>query len=298
MITFDNRIWVVLVNYNGALDTIDCIKSLNAQTIIPYVAVVDNSSTDNSCDLLRNEYSESDNVFLIRAKSNNGFSAGNNIGIEFAKSKGAEYILLLNNDTIASPNLIEEFLIHSDINTAISPRINYYSKKDILWYGGGHIDRRTARATHIAQDTIDCYDVNLSTPKETGFLTGCCIWIPVALLNKVGLLDEDYFMYSEDVDYSIRLKENGAKLMYLPSALIYHKVGSSAGVGSIITEYYGNRNRILLLRKHKFPLSAWLFTYFSRIILYTKGLVFQSNQRIIGKAIIDATRDVRGKVDL
>lgn len=298
MVTVDDRIWVVLVNYNGVLDTIDCINSLNSQTIIPCVVVVDNSSTDNSFCVLQNKFSDIDNVFLIEAKSNNGFSAGNNIGIEFAKEKGAEYILLLNNDTVVCSNLIEEFLSHSKLNTAISPRINYYSKKDTLWYGGGHIDTRTARATHIAQDNIDFYDANNSAPKDTEFLTGCCIWIPVPLINKVGLLDEDFFMYCEDVDYSIRLKENGADLMYLPSALIYHKVGSSAGVGSRFTEYYGNRNRILLLRKHKFPLSAWLFTYFSRIILYIKGLILHSNQRVIGKAIIDATRDVRGKVEL
>lgn len=290
----NTKIWVVIINYRGAQDTIDCIKSIDNQTVVPSVVVVDNASPDDSFLTLQKSLFGRTNITLLRANDNDGFAAGNNIGIKYALKKNAEYILLLNNDTITDPQLIESFLRNTSPDTAISPRINYYSKKNTIWYAGGRIEHLTARAKHIGQNQIDTYNNNTS-PVPTDFLTGCCIWLPVSVIMNVGFMDEDYFMYIEDVDFSLKLKEHGIKLVFLPEALIWHKVGASSGTGSKFTEYYGNRNRILLLRKHHFPASAWFFTLFSRFLLFVRGIILNNNQKIIGLALFDAARDFRGK---
>ena len=145
------KVAIILVNYNGAEDTLECIASILKSQYENYkIIVVDNCSTDSSYEIL-DKQKEFYNFVLIKAKSNDGFSAGNNIGIKYALNNGADYILLLNNDTVVETDLIgyllEGFKNSNNCGATIC-KIMCYPQKSIIWYGGGTLSKKTARTVH------------------------------------------------------------------------------------------------------------------------------------------------------
>lgn len=240
---------IILVNYNGAADTIDCINSLrNIKYKNIEIIVVDNSSTDDSVELL-NEYLNKANEKLIISKQNKGFSAGNNIGIQYAQLEKMDYVLLLNNDTVVEPDFLSEMInsrqSDSDVMTGT---ICYYTDPQKIWFAGGSVNPLTGRTTHWSKDKEI---TNLSHEiKEISFVTGCEMLIPIHVITKVGLLDEDYFLYGEDTDYSLRLSKNGIKMLFCPTSIIFHKVSSSTKKLSQTIQYYSVRNRRILIKKN------------------------------------------------
>ena len=122
--------------------------------------------------------------------------------------------------------------------------------------------------------------------------------IPRSVLDKAGLLDEQYFMYWEDMDYSLRLKEAGVSIRYLPNAKVWHKVGMSGGSQSRMAIYYSNRNRFFLMKKYRFGSTAWLYTVITRFIKYIQSLIHGNNDRVIIRAWCDYRKGITGKVDI
>ena len=254
---------IILVNYNGYQDTIECIKSLNKMDYAEYkVIVVDNCSTDNSFEVLqenKNEY----NFELLKADENKGFSAGNNVGIKYALSQDCDYILLLNNDTVVETDFLTKLLEgfkYSDKCGATISKILFYSKPDTLWYAGGSLNSRTARTEHWGYNTKDMPDNNRMT--KVSFATGCCLCMARETVEKIGLLDEDYFLYDEDAEYSYRIQKYGYDIIYVPQAIIYHKVSASTGAGSPMSQYYMVRNKYYFIKSNFVglnKLSAYLY---------------------------------------
>lgn len=242
-------VYIILLNYNGAKDTIDCISSIRKSNYKSYrIVVVDNASTDNSLEILRKEKEVYDFDLVISDK-NNGFSAGNNLGIQFALKNEAEYILLLNNDTIVEKdfliNLLEtEKKYNNDI--VVTSKILYFDFKNIIWYGGGSFNKITSRVKHIEINKID--DKIDNREREVTFISGCCMLIPSKILLKVGFFEEKYFLYCEDTDYCCRLMKNNIKMIYNPKSIIYHKVNSSTKKISNMITYYNVRNKKLIIK--------------------------------------------------
>jgi len=254
-------VFVSIINYNGTANTLECLKSLNNQkTSFPLcVLVVDNGS--------KTPFSVNHNNFknfrfkLISNKDNLGFSGGHNTGIRFALEHGADYVLLLNNDTLADSRLIEELVKVAETDRKIGiigPKI-YFSKgyefhKDrytpselgkVIWYAGGVMDWDNVLGFHRGVDEVDKgqYD----RLEETQFVSGCCMLIKKEVFQKIGFLDERYFLYYEDIDYNERVRKGKYTIMYVPTALIWHKNAASAGgSGSNLQDYYITRNRMLL----------------------------------------------------
>ncbi len=257
---------IILVNYNGSDDTIECISSL-ARCVKQdfFIVVVDNSSTDTSVKKLK----EAQSIYkfeLLVALDNKGFSAGNNIGIMYALEQKAEYILLLNNDTIVSPDfldyLLEGFKEFPNCGATIG-KILYENQRNKIWYAGGALNHKTARTEHFNYGK-DNLNKNEALVKVT-FATGCCLCLSSESVNKVGLLCEDYFLYEEDTDYSLRLTERGYDIIYVPKAIIYHKVSASVGECSPMAQYYITRNKYTLIRKHFMGINkvtAYLYSTF------------------------------------
>lgn len=242
---------VILINYNGARDTIECIESLNNITDTSLrLIIVDNKSSDNSIDLIK-QAQDQYSFDLLEAEENNGFSSGNNIGIKYALNMGAEYILLLNNDTVVTADfltqLLEPFNKYSDCGAAIS-KILYYSQPDTIWYGGGSINNATGRTEHWRINEKDNNDN--SDIQEVSFASGCCLCLKADAIKKVGFLNEDYFLYEEDADYCLRMVKEGFKIYYVPKSVIYHKVSASVGQGSSMSQYYLVRNKYYLIKLH------------------------------------------------
>lgn len=250
-------IYVIIVNWNGKKDTLECLSSLllvRKQYPLLSVVIVDNDSKDGSPEEIKKHYPW---AYCIHSDQNLGFAGGNNKGIAYALDHDADYIWLLNNDTIVDKNVLSMMSSFQDpVVGAVGSKIYFfkgheyhhdrYKKKEcgkVLWYAGGLIDWKNMLASHRGVDEVD--DGQFDTQIETDFITGCSFCIRSEVIRKVGLLDESYFMYMEDLDYSLRIQKLGFKTVYNPCSVLWHKnASSSGGSGSSLHEYYQTRNRL------------------------------------------------------
>lgn len=245
------KVFIILVNYNGADDTIECIDSIRKISYTNYeIIVVDNCSTDNSVSVLE-KYSQEANFILLKSDVNNGFSAGNNIGIKEALNKSCDFILLLNNDTLVTSDFLEKLISgfnRSDRCGVTISKIYYAKEPELLWYDGGSLSLSTAITKHWHYHQDDSHE--FKQPQQVSFATGCCMCLSRKAIEDVGLLDEDYFLYEEDADYCCRILTAGYEIYYIPDSVIYHKISSSTGESSPLSQYYTVRNKYLLIRKN------------------------------------------------
>lgn len=252
-------VYVIILNWNGWRDTIECVDSvklLRHESFLLNIVIVDNGSTDDSYSQLVRKYPS---IPILQSKKNSGFSGGNNIGITYALSKNADYICILNNDTVVHKNLLEEILkVASQTHAGIvSPKI-YFAKgfefhkerypKDLLgkaiWYAGGEIDWKNVYAYHRGVDAVD--KGQFDTEAKTDFASGCAMLVCKSVFEKIGLFDETYFLYFEDSDLSQRAIRKGFSIYFAPKAFLWHKNAASAGgSGSSLQDYYISRNRML-----------------------------------------------------
>lgn len=266
----NKRVFIIVVNYNNYNDTIECVESLKDIDYENYqIIIIDNGSQNDSYDELKKKLP---NCLIMRSDKNLGFAGGNNLGIKYALTNGADYILLLNNDTIVEKDFLTYMVKAAEEDEKIGivgGKINYYDKKDCIWFAGGKIDWLKFRVEHIGQREIDRgqYDKRC----EITFMTGCCMLIKRKVFEKVGLLPEEYFMYFEDVDFCVRASEAGFKIIYEPKAKIYHKVGfSSGGEESPFALRWNNRNRILFMKKYKYNVKKWSFIFTILFFIVTR----------------------------
>lgn len=278
------KIFIIILNWNRFEDTFEClksVKSLNTQGYDLKVLIVDNGSTDGSLKKLK----EIKNIDLVSNNDNLGFAGGNNIGIKYALEKGADYVVILNNDVILEKNSLKHLVKAALDNPkfgALSPKIffeknyefqkNKYSEADkgkVIWYAGGTIDWKNVYGEGRGVDEVDKGLFNQLI--STDFATGTCMLLTRDALKKVGMFDEKYFMYYEDTDLSQRLKKRGFEVAYVPDSVIWHKVSQSSGIGSELNDYFITRNRMLFGLKY-----ASLRTKFA---LIREGLKLLSNGR-------------------
>ncbi len=256
------KVIIVIVSYNSAEDLPECLTSVKNLLTTNYsllTIVVDNSSDDNSVDVAKKF-----DVEVIENSENLGFSGGANVGIKATQKFGANFILLLNPDTTVHPSLIYEFLKIAKKNEKIgilSPKIYFYPgfefhksryKKEelgkVIWYAGGVIDWDNVLASHKGVDEVDSGLYNKIT--ETDFATGATMMIKVEVFKKIGNFDEKFFLYLEDLDFSLRAKKAGFSILYVPKAIAWHKWARATGGGSALQDYYFTRNRLLFGLKY------------------------------------------------
>ncbi|MBE6049619.1 MAG: glycosyltransferase family 2 protein [Clostridium sp.] len=261
-------VYIILVNYNGVEHTLECIESLQKINYKNFkIIVVDNASFDDCCNIVSKKYKD---VYCIQSSENLGFAAGNNIGIKVALKEKADYILLLNNDTTVEKNflniLVDEQFKSTEVGVTISKIKNYYNR-NIIWYAGGDIDLFKANTIIYGLREEDKGQFN--TKKEVGFASGCCMLINREVIENVGYLDESYFLYYEDTDYSVRIRKGGYKMIYCPESVIYHKESVSTERFSENYQYYFVRNR-LLFTKNNMSLKSKLTGYCMFILWFIK----------------------------
>ena len=261
------HISIIIVNYNTPDETKDCLRSLKDLESWGFdyqIIVVDNGSKE-SIKFNKTFLKNNPKVELITSASNLGFTGGNNLGIKHAlDTYDSDYFLLLNSDTVVEKDFLKELylLARSDSKIGlITSKIYFhkgyefhhdsYQKQDlgkVIWYAGGQIDWLNLNSFHRGVDEVD--RGQFEQAEETEFCTGCSMLISREVIERVGLLDDRFFLYSEDVDYSLRVKKAGLKLFYCPQSVVYHKTSSSTGgSGSNLQVYYQTRNRLLLTFK-------------------------------------------------
>lgn len=280
------KIFIVIVNFNGWKDTIECLKSIKQLSAVSCqltAVVVDNGSTDESIKQLKKQK----DMTLLKNNTNTGFTGGNNLGIKYSLEQGADFVMLLNNDTIVKENLIQHLLdATKQENVGIcTPKIyfypefefhkNRYSQKEkgrVVWSAGGIVDWENVLASNRGVDDTDIGQYE--TPYASDFATGACMFVKAEVFEKVGLLDERYFLYLEDVEFSQRVKKAGYKIMFVPKAIVWHKVSQSSKIGGELNDYFITRNRLFFGMKHA-PLRAKIALFRESIRLLNNGRNWQ-----------------------
>jgi GT2 family glycosyltransferase len=266
------KIFVVVLNWNRDKDTIECLKSVNKLSTSGNqlsVIIVDNASSDDSVNKISTFIKNKPESELVINKQNLGYSGGMNVGIRHALKRGANYIVVLNNDTILDKKLLVAFLKTAKKHKrtgAICPKIYFakgfefhkkrYKKSNlgkVIWFAGGKIDWANVYAENRGVDEVD--KGQFDKVEETDFATGNCMFLNAEALKEVGLFREDYFMYLEDVDLCVRFKKAGWKILYTPKAKLWHKVAQSSRIGSDLNDYFITRNRMIFGIKYA-PLRA------------------------------------------
>ncbi len=260
------NVFISIINYNGEKDTLECLRSIEKipqKDIKLSVVVIDNASKTRF-SVPKDEFKKI-NLKVIRTEENLGFSGGQNEGIIYSLENGADYVVVLNNDTFVDPNLVKELLkgFEDDKHIGVvSPKIYFardhefhkdrYTQEDlgkVIWYAGATMDWKNVIGHHRGVDEVD--KGKFDEISHTGFATGCCMMIKREVINQIGLFDHNYFLYYEDADYSMRAKAESYKIAYIPKAVVWHKnAGSSGGSGSKLQDYYITRNRLLFAMKY------------------------------------------------
>lgn len=261
-------IGVILVNFNNEHYTLPCLESLtqvnypNLDTI-----VVDNGSKPESVQAIRDAYPD---VTLIDLGENRGFTGGNNAGIRRALDNGDDYIILLNNDTTVAPDMFDILIdvMEKDPSIGVTgPTIYYHDHPDMIWSIAGAIDWKHGRSSMIGLNETDNGQFGHS-PREADFITGCALMVRREVWEKVGLLDDDFFIYYEETEWCVRAGRAGYKICYVPQAKMWHKISIEARAASPWAYYYMTRNRFLFLNKTRASIQSWLNVWFEYVRTY------------------------------
>lgn len=263
---------IIILNWNRWKDTIECVESCSKLSYPTFrILIVDNGSTDGSEAILRKRFPD---IEFIQTHANLGF-AGNNVGIRYALEQGADYVWLLNNDTVVDVEALSALVQVAESDKTlgmVGSKIFYHDNPRLLWYAGAELDpHRPYRLAHrgVNEEERGHYDEIV----ETGYVTGCSLLARREMIDSIGLLDEDFFLYFEDTDWNARAKAAGWKLVYNPHSLVYHKVSMSVGgQASPLMYYYSARNLLYFVKRH-FPgrfLPALIFVLYEYVLVNLK----------------------------
>lgn len=285
---------IIIVHYQNAKDTYDCVKSILdglTPAMQPYLIIVANTPLDNILLPLSHKYKK---IRLIKTNENIGVAAGNNCGIKEALDLDCRYIILLNNDTLIGPGLIEKMIAYAQKNKSIgiiSPKIYFapgfefhkerYKKSEqgkVIWYAGGILDWSNIYGLHRGVDEVDRGQYDRAV--DTDFATGCCMLVKREVIEKIGFSDEKYFLYFEDIDYCLKARKNNFQIKYYPEVFLWHKNAASSGKpGSSTHIYYQTRNRLYFGFKYA-SIRTKKSLFIDSIRLLLKGGVYK-------KAVLD-----------
>jgi GT2 family glycosyltransferase len=288
-------VWIVCVNYNGLTDTLKCLRSLTAAAA-PDVVVVDNASTTDPRGVLASEFPD---IHILRNDVNLGFAGGNNAGIRHALAHGAEWVLLLNNDTVVSPELLDRLSEAASAHPAfgiIGPVINSMDEPDAVMTDGcvfndrnyaGFFQRRPVTLARTVPPTIVDVDI----------VNGCCMMISASVFKSIGFIDERFFLVHEESDFCLRARRAGFKCGVIGDVLVWHK-GSSTfkRTASPLQRYYDARNLHLLLKKHgrahqrgRGVAASWL--QYLRHVYYLYALARERGDHATATAVLNGLYD-------
>lgn len=256
------KVCCVILTWNDIDNLTECLHSISKLTYTNLEIVVsDNGSTDGTLETLKRDFPD---VTVIANGKNLFWAGGNNVGIEYAMADGAEYIFLLNNDIVVDPELVSELVHVGEKDPSIGmlgPKIYYYEDDGIdgrkIWYAGAKISRWRGVAAHVGIRSLDSklYDAI----DDTDYITGCALMVKRKVVEDIGLIDPVYVAYGEDMDWSYRAGLAGYRLVYVPAAMLWHKIGAYWGVVSKRKIKQKLRSQLIFFWRYS-PKLAWVTT--------------------------------------
>lgn len=264
-------LYVIILNYNGGEDTIRCIESVRKSNYNRFkILVVDNGSEDASHFLLGKMFTD---IEILQSGKNLGYAGGNNIGIEYALKRGAEYICLLNNDVVIAQDMLSILVenLQEDDKKVVGPAILFWNEERV--YSTGAIInfwKGTAKFINFEQSYRDIE----KKPISCDYLEGTCLMFSERTLREVGMMPEEYFMYFEETEWCCKAKKKGYDVVCIPLAKLWHKGSASVNKIEGFKAYYENRNRVLFEKRNAPTIQKIFFYHY---------LVLQTIYRIIRK---------------
>lgn len=282
------RLSIITVNYNGLEDTCELIDSIPFNDSME-VIVVDNASQQDEATVIENKYPY---VKVIRSEKNLGFAGGNNLGVMAAKG---HFLFLINNDTY-----FKEFNIHSLFNCldssptigVVCPKIRFsWGEHPLQFTGYTPLSRITVRNRSIGFGEEDTGRYNVSHP--TPYAHGAAMMLKREVIDRVGLMPECYFLYYEEIDWSMMITRAGYNIWYEPACTIYHKESQTTGHNSPLRTYYITRNRLLLVKRNWIGITKYLSYCYLIFIVATRDILkfVLTGHWPLAKAIIYGIKD-------
>ena len=244
----------VILNTNRRADTLDCLQSLT-QSSYPNsrIMVLDNASTDGSVAAIRSAFPA---VQSLQLAENLGYAGNNNVGIKAGLEQGADWVLVLNEDTIVDPACLAELVRVGESDPRIGivgPMVYHHGEPTIIQSAGGRLGRYW-ESQHIAQNETDTQQFR--APHTVDWISGCAILVRRAVIEQVGMLDERFFYYWEETEWCLRARRGGWQILHVPQAKLWHKGVQRDYRPKPSVAYYNTRNRLFMLQKHRAPLGV------------------------------------------
>ena len=281
------KVVAVIPIWNRIAETLECLDSLSRQSCRNLkIVVVDNGSHDSSAEEIAARFPQ---VELICNPTNLGTVQAENMGMIYALEQEADYIAILNNDTIFDPNMITELIqaIEDDPSAAVAgPKVYYYDQPDLIWAAGGMINftEVISRMRGYNQKDRGQFDV----PADVDYIPSCALVVKASVVHEVGLLDPVYFAHFDDPDWCLRIRQRGYRIRYVPTAKIWHKVSRTAGSYSPQACYALGINAVVFMKKYA-RWHEWIKWFFYAVLslpfLYVVRLFQGKGKSVLAKAM-------------
>jgi GT2 family glycosyltransferase len=250
----------IILNTNRCEDTLACLASLR-MSLYPQnkIIVLDNSSTDGSVEAIHNRFPE---VQIISLEENLGYAGNNNVGVELAIKQDADWVFVLNEDTVLDSECISRLIEVGESDPKIGvvgPMVYHYDEPDIIQSAGGMLGPYW-ESIHLAKN--EKYDSQFIEPHSVEWISGCAIMVKRDAINQVGMIDQRFFYYWEETEWCMRIGKAGWRIIHVPSAKIWHKGVQRNYHPKPSVTYYSTRNRLLMLAKHQASLRVWIYSWF------------------------------------
>ncbi len=249
----------VILNTNRRADTLECLASLARQTHTrQHIIVLDNASTDGSPEAVRAEFP---NVELVGLTDNQGYAGNNNVGIKLALERGADWVFVLNEDTVLDPGCLAALVAQGEADAKVGivgPLVYHHDDQDVIQSAGGEMNTHL-ESWHRGQNQKDAGQY--ARPLASDWISGCAILVRRNVIEQIGMLDARFFYYWEEVEWCLRARKAGWGIVMTPAARLWHKGVQQNYQPKPSVTYYGTRNRLMMLQKHRVPLSTWLVTW-------------------------------------
>lgn len=282
---------VIVVNWNGTEDTLECLAGLMQLEYPRYeIVVVDNGSRPSPRQQILDRFPS---VTYLETGINLGYAGGSNTGIRHALAAGATYVLVLNNDAVVDPDALREAVLVAQSDPAIGAvgaKIIDWEDRSRVWVAYGQVTYRQGLVRLVGQHSRRRFDEQ----KDVDWVPGTAMLLHHGALETVGLFDEEFFAYHEDVDWCTAARKRGFRIVFAPRARVYHKGHRSSGGRAYVTprQYLAGRNMVLYVRKH-----ATAFQLAKFVTFQVSTLPFQYARRFLSGEQAGVSLKVRGMLD-